>query len=181
MPDPRHTALRELISLPTARRSLLGALAVGLLTPAAASAKKNRKRRKRRKLPEPNAFGCLDVDVACRGDSSACCSGICVGKKPKRGKKDISRCAAHNTGGCVLENNSCGIENPDIPCGADGFCMRTTGNADFCANLRVGACSACRQDEDCQGAFGAGAACVLCDNGFLCPETGGRGCAPSAA
>jgi hypothetical protein len=181
MPDPRDTALRELISLPTARRSLLGALAVGLLTPAAASAKKNRKRRKRRKLPEPNAFGCLDVDVACRGDSSACCSGICAGKKPKRGKKDTSRCVAHNTGGCLLENDSCGIEIPNLPCGVDGLCVRTTGNAGFCANFRESTCAACRRDEDCQGALGPGAACMICANGVLCLETGGRLCVLPAA
>lgn len=180
MLHPVDTALHELTTRPTRRRSLLSALAAGLLFPAAAPAKKRRKRR-RRATPTPNAFGCLDVGVACRGDAGACCSGICLGNKPKRGKKDTSRCVDHNTGGCLLANDSCGIENPEIPCGADGFCMRTTGNAGFCANLQVGACSACRRDEDCQGAFGPGAACVFCGNGFLCPETGGRGCAPSAA
>lgn len=177
------TALRELATRPTARRSLLSALAAGLLAPAAASAKKKRRKRRRsRKPPPPNAFGCLDVGVACRGDSDACCSGICQGNKPKRGKKDASRCVAHNTGGCQLADNSCGIDVPDVPCGADGLCVRTTGNADFCADVTGPvACAACRRDADCQGAFGAGAACMLCNNGRLCPQTGGRVCIGPAA
>lgn len=180
MSHPVDTALRKLTARPTLRRSLFGALAAGLLTPNTAPAKTRRKHRRRGK-PTPNAFGCLDVGVACRGNSGACCSGICLGKKPKRGKKDTSRCAAHNTGGCVIENDSCGLENPNIPCGVDGFCVRTTGNADFCANFLLGACAACRRDEDCQGALGPGAACMICNNGVLCLETGGRLCVPPAA
>ena len=81
----------------------------------------------------------------------------------------------------MIENDSCGLENPNIPCGVDGFCVRTTGNADFCANFLLGACAACRRDEDCQGALGPGAACMICNNGVLCLETGGRLCVPPAA
>ena len=180
MSIPELAALRDLFTYQTARRGLIGALAAGLIAPTTATAKKRRKRR-RRGQPTPNAFGCLDVGVACRGNSDACCSGICQGKKPKRGQKDTSRCAAHNTGGCLPENNSCGLDVPDIPCGADGLCVTTTGNAGFCINIREGACAACRRDADCQGAFGPGAACMLCDNGRLCVATGGRACFSPAA
>lgn len=180
MPHQEHAALRDLLTHQTARRGLFGALAAKLLAPTTTIARKRRKRR-RRGQPTPNAFGCLDVGSACRGNSDACCSGICLGKKPQRGKKDTSRCVAHNTGGCLPENNSCGLENPNIPCGADGLCVGTTGNADFCADTAKGACAACRRDEDCQGGFGPGAACMICANGLLCPETGGRVCVPPAA
>jgi hypothetical protein len=180
MSHPVDTALRDLVMRPATRRSLLGALIAGVLFPAATPAKKRRKRRRRNK-PTPNAVGCLDVGVACRGNSGACCSGICLGKKPRRRKKDTSRCAEHNTGGCLLENDSCGLDIPNTPCGVNGFCVRTTGSANVCANFLEGRCAACRRDEDCQEALGPGAACMLCINGSLCPSTGGRLCVPPAA
>src|SRR5215211_8922662 len=59
-----------------------------------------KQRHKRRKSLVFNAFGCLNVDKPCRGWNDLCCSGICAGKKPKKGKPDKSRCVAHDTGGC---------------------------------------------------------------------------------
>ncbi|MGH2617744.1 MAG: hypothetical protein ACRDJC_21155, partial [Thermomicrobiales bacterium] len=56
---------------------------------------------KKRKKPRPNEFGCLNVGQTCGGRSERCCSSICQGKKPKKGKKDRSRCVAHNVGGCT--------------------------------------------------------------------------------
>ncbi len=190
------TTLRELLSQSRTRRGLVSMLAAWLAMAhddgAAIKRKRRRKRRKKNKqspsipppppppLPQPNAFGCLDVGVACGGQSSQCCSGICEGSAPAPGEPDTSVCAAHNTGGCLLTDDSCGIDRPNVPCGNDGLCVRTTGNAGYCANLADGACSACRRDEDCQGAFGPGAACVVCEL-FPCELTGDRFCALPAA
>jgi hypothetical protein len=41
---------------------------------------------KRKKLKH-NQFGCVEVGNACRGNCANCCSGICQGKKPKKGRK----------------------------------------------------------------------------------------------
>ena len=51
-----------------------------------------RPEKKKNKKPKNNAFGCLNVGQACNGKNDKCCSGICDGKKPKKGKKDKSKC-----------------------------------------------------------------------------------------
>ena len=122
-------------------------------------AKKNRKK----KRPEKNEFGCLDLGKKCNGKNNKCCSGVCQGKKPKKGKKDKSECIAHDAGTCQADEDSCLFDS--TPCGTDEFsrCFRTTGKASFCGNLVAGDCVACARDTDCEPVFGPGAACVICD------------------
>jgi hypothetical protein len=159
-----------------------GFTAIGHAPNAAAKKRGKKKRQKNQEPPAFNAFGCLDVGQKCRGRDALCCSGICDGKKSKRGERDKTRCVAHNTGGCSPEQDLC-VVDANIRCGAAGFCGRTTGNAGFCVGQPEPdgglACAACRKDADCTVGFGPGAACVVCD--AACPETGGTLCAPPAA
>ena len=156
-------------------------LGVGMLwRPAISGARKKRQRKKRTPRARPNAFGCLNVGQPCRGDSSQCCSGICEGTAPKKGKKDRSRCVGHNAAICTgPESDTCSTgvahycNGANLSCG----CLLTTGNGGFCGGL-VNECRGCRRDADCQEEFGSGAACVIaagiCEG--RCPETGGTLC-----
>jgi hypothetical protein len=126
------------------------------------------RKRKPKGLPL-NAFGCLDVGARCRGNSANCCSGICLGKKPKKGAKDKSRCVAHDVDVCQVGQDSCDVGIPCTINGApDGFCFTTTGNAPFCG-AGGGTCFECTRDADCIGVCGTNAACVLCPS---CLELG---------
>lgn len=168
------------------RRAVLAGLA-GILPAWAlpevqtAQAKKNKKkRRNKQNKPKNNSFGCLNVGQHCNGKDSKCCSGICQGKRPKKGKKDKSACVAHNVGPCQDAFDVCaGVA---VPCSAGnlGGCFKTTGNAPFCG---VGdtPCVLCRRDDDCvQLGFGPGSACVVCN--FLCAaESGGTMCIAAGA
>jgi hypothetical protein len=148
-----------------ARRTALGVLGGGLAAlltrvgPGDASA---RKKQKHKKKPKLNEFGCVNVGGKCRGKNGLCCSGICQGKKPKKGKKDKSKCVAHNTGGCQPGEDACNAV--DVPCnggsGFPGLCLRTTGQAGFCGGSTD--CRDCRKDSDCEATDGPGAACVVC-------------------
>jgi hypothetical protein len=166
----------------SSRRRLVGCLAAtafGLATfriPGLTVAKKRRKSKKAKKL-QLNEFRCVDVGKPCRGNDANCCSGICQGKKPKKGKKDNSRCVAHDTGGCQADQDVC-LSLQEIPCGTNGNCLRTTGKASFCGDFENSACVACTKDADCETDFGAGAACVVC--AVDCEETGNRVCFPAA-
>jgi hypothetical protein len=182
MTDARIDHLARLLSGTHPRRGHLQRLvAAGLLMASGALPSAHaKKRRKQNRRGKPNAFGCLDVGQRCGGQSAACCSGVCQGKKAKKGRRDRSKCVAHNTGGCVATEQSCGADNADVPCGVGGFCLLTTGNAAFCGDVTTGVCAACRRDDDCAFGFGAGAACILCDNDF-CEATGSRACVPAAA
>jgi len=157
----------------TVRALAAGAVAIGLgrlgLNEAAA-----KKKRKRKKTLRKNEFGCVNVGKACRGKDANCCSGICQGKKPKKGKKDKSKCAAHNVLDCAVGANSC-LGNV-IACGTNGHCNQTTGQASFCGG--ASACFACTKDVDCEPDFGPGAACIVCDG---CPSTSDNICASAAA
>jgi hypothetical protein len=124
-----------LTALPSRRDVLRGLVAAGLglgglRLPEAAETKK-----KHKKKPKKNAFGCLNVGQKCRGKSGKCCSGICQGKKPKKGTKDNSKCVAHNEGGCTPERSICLTGSQASLCGPEAACLATTGNAGFCANL----------------------------------------------
>jgi hypothetical protein len=171
-----------LTAVPSRRDVLRGLIAAGLgfgalRLPEAAAAKKKRKKKPRK--PTFSAFGCLNVGQPCRGDSATCCSGICQGKKPKKGKKDTSTCVAHNTGGCTPERSLCVTDSPASQCSAEGVCLTTTGNAGFCADADIGFtnCQPCRTDTDCEAlGFGAGAACVIFDGQFCAsPDEGCAG------
>jgi hypothetical protein len=178
--NPLTAATRSLTQLPTRRHVLRGLFGAGLglggahLPDAAA--------RKRRR-PRFNHFGCIDVGEKCYGKDADCCSGICQGKKAR------SRCVAHDSGLCTLQQDSCEagggfVCDPNDK--EDYFCVVTTGNAAFCGDFSepplAGLCRDCRRDRDCRGEFGPGAACIVL--GDDCPEfcaaTEGTACVPAA-
>jgi hypothetical protein len=110
-------------------------------------------------------LGCVNVGGKCRGNDANCCSGICDGKKPKKGKKDRSRCQAHDASTCQPGQSPevCGDE--DVVCttsgGEKGMCATTTGNAGYCFNA-VQLNGSCTRDTDCQDGVGPSAACIHC-------------------
>ncbi len=167
-------------SLPSRRDVLRGLAGAGLglgslrLSNDVVAEKHTRKlkkdKKKKRSQAVVNQYGCLNVGQPCRGDSTRCCSGICQGAAPKKGKPDTSRCVAHNTSICKVTSDSCTTGLP-VRCHATDpyrICLRTTGNAGFCAENPAGEprCRNCRRDTDCQAEFGPGAACVVL--GGLC-------------
>lgn len=155
-------------------RGLAGAgLGLGMLhSPVTVDAKKKRKRKQRNPKAKPNNYGCLEVGDPCK-TAEQCCSGVCEGKQGKK------RCRSHDTGTCDQDLPGLCSPTPTIaPCNNSGtcFCMITTANSSFCAQLGQSHCTACRKDADCiaQG-LPPGSAC-LPTTGFLCatdcPETG---------
>jgi hypothetical protein len=185
--EPTHfDHFARAISSSTSRRALLNRIsAAGMLAalthfgtrPASADARKKHKKHDKKKQPIPalNTYGCLDVGQACRGNHALCCSGICQGKKPKKGKPDRRTCAAHDAGSCTAGQDSCvqGL----IPCGTTGLCVQTTGKGDFCGT--IGICAVCQKDEDCVATKGPGAACVVCV-AACANSTGGTACYAAA-
>lgn len=143
-------------------------------------------RKKRKKPPRLNAFGCVALGGKCRGKDGVCCSGICAGKKPKDGGKDVSRCVAHNTGICQPGQGSSvcgdGFETCESSVGDLGLCYTTTGNAGYCAPNPI-FCAPCAKDADCRPLCGAGAACIRCAGdvgcatGTACAGAGAESCA----
>lgn len=178
--DDFDTLTRSLTDRASRRRFVGGlatAFGLGATEPftRVSIAKKGKRKRKKKPL-QLNTFGCVDVGGKCRGNNAHCCSGICQGKKPKKGKKDRSQCVAHNVGTCLVEQDSCG--GPVVPCGGPNTaCFRTTGKASFCAG-GGGDCLACTKDAECEPFLGPGAACIVC---FSCAQTGGTGCVPPGA
>jgi hypothetical protein len=168
-----------LTNFPSRRDVLRGLTGVGLglgmlHIPAMSDAKKKRRRKHKKRKPKvtPNSYGCLEVDDPCKS-AEQCCSGVCEGKQGKK------RCRAHDTGTCDQDLPGLCSPTPTIaPCNnsATCFCMITTANSSFCAQLGVARCTGCRKDADCvtQG-LPPGSAC-LPTTGFLCatdcPETG---------
>jgi len=178
-------------------RSLAGSgLALGSLRLSAVGEAKNmHKRRNKKKTPRAqpvfNEFGCLNIGQPCRGDSSLCCSGVCAGDKPKKGKPDRRVCAAHNAGNCSPQRDRCTVQDPVLaecnPSDQFASCLVTTGKAPFCASLlgfnRALQCQPCAKDADCLALnFPPGSACVRLSgqacNG--CEATAGRACFPPA-
>ncbi len=180
------------------RRTLLGgavALASGWIGSADTEARKKGQKRKGKKAPRGlvlNQYGCVDVGQPCRGDSSNCCSGVCEGVAPRKGKPDQSQCVAHNSSVCRASSDFCSTGTGAI-CNAtelNRVCTLTTGSAGFCADftphMEAGTdasfyCRNCSRDTDCQAEFGPGAACVvyagICS--IYCPNTGNRACMPA--
>jgi hypothetical protein len=184
MNQNRFDALtRTLISIPSRRHLLRGLAGAGFglslaRLPHAAEAKKKRKRKKKAKRTTPNSFGCLNVGQPCQGDSAQCCSGICEGTKPKKGKPDSSRCVAHDARICQANFDLCttGVQHICDVNNAKCACVLTTGNAGFCGDLSAGGdqlCRNCSKDSDCEQEFGTGAACVVFDGvcESFCPDT----------
>ena len=152
----------------SSRRSVLAGIAA-LAPPGVASAKTRRKPR-----PVRNAFGCVDVGGFCFGRDAFCCSGRCTGNKPKQGKKDKRRCAAHDASTCQIGDDACGPVI--VPCvttkGSNlGGCFTTTGNAPYCTAAVV-SCRSFTKDADCVAKCGAGAACLKCEQGACFAQTG---------
>lgn len=120
-----------------------------------------------------NTYGCVDVGKPCRGRDAVCCSGICKGKRPKKGQRDRSKCVAHNVGGCTLDRALC--INPTLAaCSKTAKCLVTTGKAPFCAEndfSHEANCKPCGQDADCEAmGFGQGSACVLLHTEGTCAK-----------
>ncbi len=169
--------LARLLGRATGRRRLiasLGALPLGGLLAARHAGAARKKRRK--KGPKPNAFGCLDVGKPCQGNDNTCCSGVCQGRKPKKGKKDTSRCVAHDASTCNRGESElfCGSGEFTLCTTSTGFagvCNTTTGNAGYCMASSV--CHSCETDADCQQVCGARGACLQCTD---CQATGGTMC-----
>lgn len=142
--------------------------------PTIDAGKRNRHNKRKGQKLERNRFGCVNVGGGCRGRDNVCCSGICEGKKPKRGEPDRSRCVAHHQGPCSPAHHACADDeptacHPDLPY----FCYRTTGNAGCCGWNPAPACFSCRTDADCHQVFGDGAACAVCPS---CPDGGETMC-----
>jgi hypothetical protein len=159
---------RSLTGAPSRRRLLRGLAIVplGLLLarfPRVTSAKRHKKK------PKLNAYGCLNVGQPCGGKDDRCCSGICEGKKSKKGKKDKSKCAAHHTGGCTPERSVCVTGSVLSACtqgGPTAVCLATTGNAAFCATTvgltRENNCRVCSTDKECEAlGYPPGSACLI--------------------
>jgi hypothetical protein len=155
------------------RRFVLGGLGAMLGSgstriPDVASAKQHKKLKR-------NEFGCVNVGGKCTGKDKNCCSGICAGKKPTKGKKDTSRCQAHDASTCLAGQHPtlCGSSDNE-PCatslGDSGNCATTTGAVGYCFNLVSLDGTSCTRDTDCREEFGAAAACIVC------PSTGAPRC-----
>src|SRR4051812_948063 len=99
--------------------------------------KSQNKNLQRQPLPPPalNAFGCVDIGQACRGDSTLCCSGVCQGGPPQAGQPDTSFCIGHNAGICGPDSDACLAEVSCNPSNPSCRCALTTGSAGFCADL----------------------------------------------
>jgi hypothetical protein len=173
--DPqRFDALARALGTVLPRRFLVGAAAgaLGLAVPGSPRPAQAKKRNK----PKKNAFGCLNVGKKCNGKDRKCCSGICKGKRPRKGKKDKSTCVAHNVGGCQAGQDS--NRGEQVPCGVVGICLRTTGKASFCGVSGL-ECGDCRKDSECVGRLGPGAACVDSPGCTTDPATMCRGADPT--
>jgi hypothetical protein len=176
----RFDALTQSLGTGASRRELLGAVlaAVGLeaLGPIDAAAKNGKKKRK--KGPTRNIFGCLDIGQKCRGKDSKCCSGICQGKKPKKGKRDRSRCVGHDESTCLPGqqflacSGTTGVSCTTSAGLEDGQCITTTGKAAYC--FYEAGCFPCKRDPDCHAVCGPRSACVPCRGS--CLALGGTAC-----
>jgi hypothetical protein len=196
--DRLAAVIRSFSSLPSRRDLLRGFGAVGiglgaLRLPHVAEARKkhkvsNKKRKKKQHTPpQPifNRFDCAAIGQPCLGDNTLCCSGVCEGAAPVKGKPDTRVCAAHNAAVCTPESNMC-TQGTSVFCNPNhplSVCVLTTGDAGFCADLTAngrGLCRICTKDTDCQAEFGAGAACVVLGSACstVCPATGGTACLP---
>jgi hypothetical protein len=165
----RFLVLARWMTAGPSRREVLRGLAgagIGLgvaRLPDLASAKKKTK---------PNAFGCLEVGDPCQSEEQ-CCSGICDGKKGKR------KCRAHGAGTCRQDLTGLCSDPPTLATCNDSetcFCLRTTANSNFCAELGQKLCTDCQKDADCEAlGLPSGSACLPTEGALCadhCPKTG---------
>ena len=167
---------RALTTAPS-RRVVLHGIVATVLGLAPAPPPSAVQARKRKSKPRFNAFGCVDVGGKCQGKARHCCSGICQGKKPKRGERDKSRCLAHNESTCRAGQRDTGCGgSTTIPCttstGFSAVCDTTTGNAGFCTHGFI--CMPCLKDAECREVCGPAAACIQC------PDCDGPGTSDTA-
>ena len=96
---------RSLLTGVTRRRVAGGMVAIvaGSFLPLGSAANKHKKKT----TLVRNQFGCVNVGGTCKGKDANCCSGICQGKKPKKGKKDTRRCVGHHEDACSPDRNFC--------------------------------------------------------------------------
>jgi hypothetical protein len=179
MDAPRFDDLTRTLTSAAARRGVVRRFVgagLGLVALRSSGALAAKKRQKRKKPLQTNAYGCVDVSKPCRGKDANCCSGICEGRKPKKGEKDKSRCVAHNVLDCQADQDFC--VSLYQPCGGGTglYCFRTTGNASYCGTPAK-ICTVCRTDAECEAIQGPGAACVVCAH---CTATGGTACATAS-
>ncbi len=150
MDSKRFDALARAVGGSVSRRRALRVVAtaalavsaerIGLVEPA--SAKRATVTVSEPEVQPENLFGCKNFGEKCKGDDSVCCSGTCVGKKPKKKKnskktKDTRTCGDHNVGGCAGQN---ACTSTGVACGDSGFngvCFVTTGEPVF-AVVQVG-------------------------------------------
>lgn len=172
MDGARLDALARSLSASRSRRTALVALLGGSgFLPGLVGVAEGKKAKKTRKKPlRLNEFGCVNAGGQCRGNGANCCSGICSGKKPKKGAPDKSACAAHDESSCLPGQTAPGCSSlaeplPGVACtssaGKAGSCHTTTGNAGFC--VFGGFCTPCKRDADCISVCGPQAACIQCD------------------
>ncbi len=175
----RFDALTRSLGPNTSRRgffsAMLAAVGLGAYGPIAVAAKNRNKKRKN--TPTTNLFGCLDVGQKCRGKDSKCCSGICQGKKTKKGKRDRSKCVGHDESTCLAGQHvpNCGgaaFVACTTSAGMDGICTTTTGKAAYC--FGAGGCFPCKRDPDCHAVCGPRSACLSCRSD--CATLGGTAC-----
>jgi hypothetical protein len=146
-------SLTRLVSTVGASRRHLAVAVAGLVSFSALPAQT---RPLKRKPLQFNKFGCVNVGNPCRGRNGVCCSGICQGRAPKKGQKDRSRCVAHDTGGCTLNDNFC-AGGEDNRCATGCICNNTTGKAPHCGGSSFCPSVECKKDADCGE---PGAACI---------------------
>jgi hypothetical protein len=161
----RFDRLTRYVGEVASRRRLLAGMTMLGLASARFGPMVDARKRERKNRSKPlrfNMYGCVDIGKPCSGRNDYCCSNICVGPNPKRGKRDESKCVAHHVGGCTADQDSCAA-GPFF-CGTLGICMRTTGKAGFCAYALPGGaiCMNCRTDADCEPVFGRRSACTVC-------------------
>lgn len=180
MDTTRFDLLIRSLASGSSRRAILGQTIVATLGLGGGFVSRSSQGKSRKKKLERNAFGCVDVGKPCRGKDSACCSGVCQGKKPNKGKQDKSRCVAHDERGCRDFDDSCGPGDTFCTT-SSGYefakCFHTTGNAGHCS--LGAACVPCTGDTDCTDVCGVGAACVVCPGACIGSETmcvGVNGC-----
>ena len=165
MDATRFDALARIFGDQASRRVVLGGVLATLGREVARAAKQKHHKQKLQR----NQFGCVNFGGKCRGNDVNCCSGICNGKKPKKGEKDKSKCAGHDASTCLAGQDTCA--GPFFPCVSSrspfARCVITTGNAPYCAGDVF--CQSCARDTDCPPEkFESGAACIVCGD---CAET----------
>ena len=159
----------------SSRRATVGALVAALGLSRAFSDHLEAEAAKRKYLRR-NYYGCMGFGQKCRGKDGKCCSGICQGRRPKKSKRDKSRCLGHDAATCLPGQMHSSCSGTTVPCttstGEAGFCATTTGNAAYC--VADAHCWYCTRDTDCQPYCGPQAACFRCTG--VCGESGSTAC-----